>query len=52
MIKELHALGIGFTTPVFIEIAIDCGYTIAGLYHYNNDRTGGMDRKCPNLGSQ
>ena len=51
MMKELYALGIGFTTPVFIEIAIDCGYTIAGLYHYNNDRTGEMDHGYKILGS-
>jgi sugar O-acyltransferase (sialic acid O-acetyltransferase NeuD family) len=38
--KEIYLIGVGNYTEVIIELAIDCGYTIKGLYHYNNDRTG------------
>lgn len=38
--NELYALGVGATTPVFCEIAEDSGFNIAGLYHYEKDRTG------------
>lgn len=37
---EIYALGIGRFTPVCIELAEACGYRIAGLYHYENTRTG------------
>lgn len=40
MQKDLYALGIGHNSPVFIDLALACGYSIAGLYHYNNTRTG------------
>lgn len=49
--KELYALGVGHNTPVFIDLAMDCGYSIAGLYHYNNDRTGEIDHGFNILGS-
>lgn len=51
MKKTLYALGIGFTTPVFIELALDSGYEIAGLYHYNDERTGEVDHGYIILGS-
>ena len=38
--KNIYVLGIGHNTPVFVDLAEACGYTIAGLYHYNDDRTG------------
>ena len=38
-------------TPVFIDLALDCGYTIAGLYHYNNERTGEFDHGFQIIGS-
>ncbi len=38
--KTIFLLGIGHNTPVFIDLAEQCGYTISGLYHYNEDRTG------------
>lgn len=41
--KQLYVLGIGHNTPVFIDLALACGYTIAGLYHYNDERTGEYD---------
>lgn len=49
--KKIYVLGIGGSTPVFIDIAEACGYKIAGLYHYNNDKTGGYDHDYPILGS-
>lgn len=49
--KEIYVLGIGGSTPVFIDIAESCGYKIAGLYHYNADRTGECDHEYPILGS-
>lgn len=40
MNNEIIVLGIGASTPVFMELAIDAGYKIIGLYHYNNTRIG------------
>lgn len=37
--KELYILGLGHNTPVFIDLALDCGYEIIGLYHYNDELT-------------
>ena len=49
--KEIFVLGIGGSTPVFIDIAEACNYKIAGLYHYNDERTGENDHGYPILGS-
>lgn len=49
--KEIYALGVGHNTPVFIDLALDCGYEIVGLYHYNGDRTGEVDHGYKILGS-
>lgn len=51
MQKEIFLLGVGHSTPFFIELAEACGYTVAGLYHYNSDRTGQTDHGFPILGS-
>ena len=51
MQKDLYALGIGHNSPVFIDLALACGYSIAGLYHYNNTRTGEIDHGYEILGS-
>ena len=51
VIKEIYVLGIGLNTPVFIDLAIACGYTVSGLYHYNEERTGGYDHGYKILGS-
>ena len=51
MSKELYALGIGHNSPVFIDLALACGYQIAGLYHYNDTRTGEIDHGYEILGS-
>ena len=49
--KEIYILGIGGSTPVFMDLAISCGYKIAGLYHYNDDRTGEIEHGYSILGS-
>lgn len=51
MKKEIYALGIGHNTPVFIDLAEACGYTIVGLYHYNDSRTGEVDHGFNIMGS-
>lgn len=51
MPKEIYLLGVGHSTPFFAELAEACGYTVAGLYHYNNDRIGQTDHGFPILGS-
>ena len=51
MNKEMYALGVGHNTPVFIDLAEACGYTIVGLYHYNDDRTGEVDHGFNIIGS-
>lgn len=47
----IYALGVGHNTPVFIDIAEQCGYKVGGLYHYNSDRTGEFDHGFTILGS-
>lgn len=49
--KQIYALGIGHNTPVFLDLALACGYEIAGLYHYNSQRTGETDHGYFILGS-
>lgn len=51
MEKEIYFLGVGHATPIFIELAEACGYTVKGLYHYNDERTGETDHGFPILGS-
>lgn len=49
--KEIYLLGVGHGTPIFIELAEACGYHVAGLYHYNDARTGQTDHGYAILGS-
>lgn len=49
--KYIYALGIGHNTPVFIELAEACGYTVKGLYHYNANRTDQIDHGLRIIGS-
>ena len=49
--KEIYVLGIGCSSFVRIDLAIACGYSVAGLYHYNSDRTGETDHGFTILGS-
>lgn len=48
---DLYALGIGHNTPVFIDLAESCGHSIAGLYHFNDTRTGEIDHGFEIIGS-
>ncbi len=50
-IKKIYLLGVGHNTPVFIDLAEHCGYEIAGLYHYNDDRTGEIEHGFRIVGS-
>ncbi|MBR6354217.1 MAG: transferase, partial [Paludibacteraceae bacterium] len=49
--KQIYALGVGHNTPVFIDLALVCGYEVVGLYHYNGERTGQLDHGFEILGS-
>lgn len=49
--KDIYALGVGHSTPLFIEIAEAAGWHVAGLYHYNDERTGETDHGFKILGS-
>lgn len=40
MNNEIYILGVGHSTPLTIELAEACGYTVAGLYHYAPGKTG------------
>lgn len=51
MNKQIYALGIGHNTPVFIDIAEQCGYEVIGLYHYNAERTNEVDHGYKIIGS-
>ena len=49
--KEIFILGIGHNTPVFIDLVEACGYSVKGLYHYTEGRTGELDHGYPIIGS-
>lgn len=49
--NKLIVLGIGRNTPVFMDLALDCGLDIKELYHYNDDRTGDNVHGYPIVGS-
>lgn len=51
MNRGIYLLGVGHSTPFFIELAEACNYDVLGLYHYNDDRTGEIDHGIPILGS-
>lgn len=51
MNKEIYVLGIGHNTPVYLNLVESCGYTIKGLYHYNDERVGELDHGYPIIGS-
>ena len=50
MAKEIFLIGVGNYTEVIIELAIDCGYCIKGLYNYNSSRNGEKVFDIPILG--
>lgn len=49
--KEIYALGVGHNTSVFIDLAEACGYTVVGLFHFNDERTREVDHGLEILGS-
>ena len=49
--NEIYVLGVGGSTPLFIELAEACGYKVVGLYHYNDERTGENEHGFTILGS-
>ena len=51
MDNKIFILGVGHNTPVFINLAYDCGYDVVGLYHYNDERTGEIDHGVKIIGS-
>ena len=51
MEKEIYILGIGRNTIVYIELLELCGYTIKGLYHYDDSRIGELYFGYPIIGS-
>ena len=38
--KDIYILGVGRNTIVYIDLVEACGYKVAGLYHYNDERIG------------
>jgi UDP-perosamine 4-acetyltransferase len=48
---EIYICGIGHNTPVYIDLVEAIGYHIAGLYHYDDTRTGEIDHGYKILGS-
>ncbi len=38
--EKIYILGVGHNTVVYMDLVEACGYEIAGLYHYNNDKVG------------
>lgn len=51
MQKNIYILGVGGSTPLFIDLAEQCGYRIAGLFHYNEERTGEVEHGFKIIGS-
>lgn len=49
--KEIYVLGIGHNSINVIELALSCGYKIAGLIHYNDSRSGEDYFGYPIMGS-
>lgn len=40
MDKNIYILGVGRNTAVYIDLVESCGYNVAGLYHFEEGRTG------------
>lgn len=40
--NDIYILGVGHNTIVYIDLVEACGYKVAGLYHYNDERTGDL----------
>lgn len=48
---QIYVLGVGHSTPLTIELAQDCGYNVAGLYHFRDGRTGETEYNIPIIGT-
>lgn len=48
---KIYIFGVGNNTPVYIDLVENCGYIVAGLYHYNNSMTGDINHGIKILGS-
>ncbi len=51
MTPSLFILGVGDNTAVLIDIVEACGYSVAGLYHYNDDKRDSSFMGFPIVGS-
>ena len=49
--EPIYILGVGHNTINIIELALDCGYEIGGLIHFNESRTGEIYFGYPIIGS-
>lgn len=49
--RDIYLIGVGNYTEVIIELAQECGFSIKGLYHYNNTRNGEIVMDIPILNS-
>lgn len=49
--NQIYILGVGHNTEVYIDLAETIGYTVAGLYHYNDERTAETVHGIPILDS-
>lgn len=38
--KDIYILGVGHNTIVYIDLVESCGYNVAGLFHFEQGRTG------------
>ena len=38
--KDINILGVGHNTIVYIDLVESCGYNVAGLFHFEQGRTG------------
>lgn len=49
--NKIYVLGLGRSTAVYMDLALDCGWEIGGLYHYNGELTGQTRWGFPVAGS-
>ncbi len=49
--KTIFILGVGHNTAVLVDLAECCGYQVAGLYHYNEEKNDDSYLDIPILGS-
>lgn len=49
--EKIYILGVGGSTPLFIDLAEQCGYIVEGLFHYNEERTGEIEHGLKIIGS-